>query len=437
LETIISTAHSGIHPIPDVVPERRTQFRLSGQLLGRLSEQIFLFTLIWYLFTKTHSAFQVGLFLICSTLPAAIISPFNVMITRHYPRLNRLAAMNLFRCILVLIIAGSFYYHFVSIWLLNTAAVLLAVGGAIYNPIQTSILPNMLARNPETPGELEQLWLSMGALTGILAVGFFYHSSSIPYLLMVSAMVFMAAALLECWFAFIGPETGDGDFTEASSYQSMMSPPKLRSYLTSLHSRARGWKFLWITSLFLLVNLLFWPVLLIVIPYLVKLVFKLTSLEFGLVLGAYWAGVVIGVTVLTHDPSAERSGNISCKDFAGFGILTLLLALPLLTGLSVWSALIMDIILALLLGLISASANLRMAAFLESQSGDMGQNPIRAWFGAMMAITGSIGFLIAGWLTQFVPVFWLFTGGGVGIGLVLGAMAVLKTFCQNKSDRVR
>jgi DHA3 family macrolide efflux protein-like MFS transporter len=388
--------------------------------MGRFSEQIFLFVMIWYLLTKTHSAFQVGIFLICGTVPAAFISPFSGIIACHYPRLNRLAAINLFRCILVLIIAGSFYYHFSSIWLLDAAAAILALGGAIYNPIHTSTLPNMLTQDQATPAAPEQFWLNMGALSGVLAGGFLYSSSNMPLILIISAIFYMIAALLECWLpsqTSARPTTTDG----------IGYPHALREGFTYLTGHR---ELFFMTGFFFLANLLFWPILMIVFPYLFKTVFKLSSLEFGLAQGAFWAGVVIGVAVITSGPAKERLSNTLLKNYICIGILMFLLALPLLplfkTGLTVWSVTMIDIILAVCLGLVTAAVNLRIGAFVRDQLDNDFRDRIWEWLSSAMAVTGSVGLFIGGWLSHLIPIYWLFSGGAMGFLLIIAIIAWMK-----------
>lgn len=418
-ETDLSMAQTAAAPI-SVSPQRRILFRHVGQFMGRFSEQIFLFVMIWYLLTKTHSAFQVGIFLICGTVPAALVSPFSGMIAHRYHRLNRLAAINLFRCILVLIIAGSFFYHFSSIWLLNTVAAIIALGGAIYNPIHTSILPNMLTQDQATPAAPEQYWLNMGALSGVLAGGFLYSYSSIPLILIISAIFYMVAALLECWFPSEIPDSPATGGKEGY-------PHALREGFTYL----TGHRELFFTAgFFFLANLFFWPVVMIVFPYLFKVVFKLSSLEFGLAQGAFWAGVVIGVTVIPIGPAKERLTSILLKNYISIGGLMLLLAIPLLPAfkkdITVWSVTMIDIILAVCLGLVTAAVNLRIGAFLRERLDDDFRDQIWACLSLGMAVTGSVGLFTGGWLSQAVPIYWLFSGGALGFLLIIAIMAWLK-----------
>lgn len=439
LETAKSTTPAMITPILRISPERRAAFRHLGALTGRFSEQIFLFTLIWYLLTQTHSAFQVGFFLFCGAAPGVLISPFIGIIAGRYPRLNRLAAMNLFRCILVLIIAGAFFYRFVSVWLLDAAAAVLALGGAIYDPIRTSILPNMLTRDSKNSGVLELLWLNMGALTGVLAAGFFYHTSSIPFLLAASAVFYMIAALLEAWFARLGPEmdpVADNPGLTSAQTATGDKPGFGELWRALIHCNGRR-EVSFITGCFLLFHFFFGPVLLISIPYVFQTLFKLTSLELGLAHGAFWAGAAIGVAVIAINPAEELVRNRLSKLYALIGILILILALPVhpwtQTEFTPWSATMMNIILAVFLGLATASVNLRISSYLNTRIDHQYRDQIWAWFGSMMAMAGSTGFLIGGWLIQLIPVYWIFTQAAAGIGLIL----VLMNFSQHKPEKDR
>lgn len=431
LEPVVSATHTHTGTASPVSPERRAAFRHLGQLTGRFSEQIFLFTLIWYLLTQTHSAFQVGFFLFCGTVPGVLVSPISGIIagrfSERYSRLNRLAAMNLFRCILVLIIAGAFFYRFVSIGLLDAAAAILALGGAIYHPIRTSFLPNMLARDRNNPGVLDQLWLSMGALTGVLAVGFFYHSSHIPFLLVISAVFYMIAALLEAWFARLYPEITPAADNPDPIGSAPGCKPLLRHIWRKIFHFNGHREVFFIVGCFLLVQFFFWPVLLIGIPYVFKTLLKLTSLELGLAHGAFWAGAAIGVAVITINPAEEPIRNRLSKLYLLIGILILILALPVhpwtRTGFTPWSATMLNIILAIFLGLTTASVNLRIGSYLNTRIDHPYRDHVWAWFGSVMAVTGSIGLLVGGWLIQLVPVYWIFPGATAGIGLILAFIA--------------
>lgn len=414
---------------PHVYPQRQAAFYYAGKFMGRFSDQIYLFVLIWYLLTTTHSSIQAGIFLICGTVPVAVISPFSGIIIRRYQRLKLLAALNLFRCILLLIIAGSFYYQFVSIGLLDVGIAILALGGAIYNPVGTSILPNMLTGDQLTPAANEQFWLNTGALAGVLAGGFLYSSVNITLILIISAVALMVATLLECWFPGPAVETRR---MEADSGRLRVQPiaggtghiPALRAGFSYLN----GHRDLFIViGFFLLANFFLWPVLMIFVPYLFKIVFQLSSLELALAQGAYWAGVVIGIAAIVIEPSKKKLQNTLLTGYISIGILVLLLALPLLpavkTGLTAWSVTMIDIMLAVFLGLATVFVSLRIGAFIHTRLVPGYRDPIWAIFSLAMAVTGSIGFLIGGYLTQAVPIDLLFIGSAAGILLIAAIMA--------------
>jgi DHA3 family macrolide efflux protein-like MFS transporter len=410
--------------------QHRIAFHHAGQFIGKFSDQLFLFVMIWYLLTKTHSAIQVGIFLLCGAIPAAIISPFGGIITARYQWQKLLAALNLFRCILVLIIAGSFYNQSISIWMLDVGAAILALGGAFYNPTNAYILPGMLTPGHSTTAITHQFWMNAGALTGVLAGGFFYHFPGISFILMMCAMTYMVAALLECWFPM---PTAEATTAVCNSGQLPFHRIIGRSLIPTLRTGfddPGGHRQLFpMMSVFLLVNLLIWTLLLIFIPYVFKIIIKLSALELALAQGAYWAGVVIGITVITIEPPKERLKSMLLKSYICIAILTLLLALPLLpvvkTSLTVWSVTIIYIILAIFLGLVNVAVNLRMGVFLHNLIAPDFRDRIWAWFGSILAFGGSLSFLIGGCLTQTVPVYWLFIGNAVGIVLLIAVMAQL------------
>jgi len=116
---------------PGLFQQRRLAFSYAGKFMGRFSDQIYLFTLGWYLLSTTHSTIQVGIFLVCWAFPVAISSLLNGIIIERYHRLKLLAAMNLFRCLLALMVAGALYSHALSTLTLDLGTAILAFAGAI------------------------------------------------------------------------------------------------------------------------------------------------------------------------------------------------------------------------------------------------------------------------------------------------------------------
>jgi len=119
----------------------------SGKIISQLGDQIYAFSLSWYILDITKSSIAMSMFLVINCLIGAVISPFGGIIADRFARKKILVWMDVIRGIILTITALLLYLQMMQLWMLYISTIILAFCGSIFSPAVSAIIPNVVEEN--------------------------------------------------------------------------------------------------------------------------------------------------------------------------------------------------------------------------------------------------------------------------------------------------
>lgn len=170
-----------------------------AQFVSRLGDQAFLIALALWVSDVIGSATLMGLLLAAANIPSLILTPIGGAIADRYSRRSILIFTDSIRGLLLLLLAGAFFFmpqrHDVLLTLLFVAAIGLDVAGAFFGPAASAAVPALVP--PEriaSANSLGQLSAQAAVFVGQAFGGTLYRLLGAPLLLLSNAVTFLYAA---------------------------------------------------------------------------------------------------------------------------------------------------------------------------------------------------------------------------------------------------
>jgi MFS family permease len=262
-----------------------------GQLFSLIGTSIQSMAIPLYILEEYHSGLLVGISQMITIVVTIIISPFAGVLGDRYNKKRLLMGSDLFSGVIV---SGMFVLFSTGLtglpFILACQALCAAFECMLFSSL-FAILPDIV---PE--GELTRANALRGMGTGVALfagpmVGGLIYTIGMKYIFLINALSFLLSALLT---GFIRYRKAARRAAPGVSLRSCVSD--LRDTLKYLGENAA---IRTITRFAVILNLLSAPLLLIVIPYLLKQVMAMDSTQYGLIQGFYMVGFFVGGLVLS------------------------------------------------------------------------------------------------------------------------------------------
>ncbi|HEY9766803.1 MAG TPA: MFS transporter, partial [Chroococcales cyanobacterium] len=169
----------------------------SGQLASQIGDRIFQLAIAWWILKTTSSPFDLGVFMVLSTLPAVVLGPLGGTFVDAFDRRKIMCAADLVRGTLVALL--SFLYFNGSLNLLHVflVAPLLAATTAFFEPGLPASLPHLVAEEDLNEAmSLQSLLSSFAGFIGPVFGGGLVAFLGVGGGLLVNAMSFFFSGAL-------------------------------------------------------------------------------------------------------------------------------------------------------------------------------------------------------------------------------------------------
>ncbi|MBI1742719.1 MFS transporter [Candidatus Acetothermia bacterium] len=131
-----------LHPYRALFAHRDYLLLTAGNLIAAAGDNILFLALLSKVYELTHSPLNLGITTILEAIPGIFISPMAGYFIDRWDRKRIMIAADLFNVLAVVgLISAS------KLWQIYFIAFLVAVGSAIFQPANNSLLPNLLSRN--------------------------------------------------------------------------------------------------------------------------------------------------------------------------------------------------------------------------------------------------------------------------------------------------
>lgn len=320
-------------PIASLFRQRNFRLLWSGELVSLLGDQFYLIALPWLVLQLTGDALSVGAVLALESIPRALFMLVGGALTDRFTPRAVMLASNLARMLLVAVLAVAVLSGRIEVWMLYAFALIFGLGDAFFFPAQNAMIPHLAqgdrlqSANALMQGTMQLSLFAGPVLAGSLialfgggagTAGTEQGLSGIGLAFAIDALSFLVSALT-LWRIRMqadgSPSAGAENLLTSirKGLQVAWNDPPLRSF------------FLLIGVANLLVN---GPVI-VGIPVLADLRFAEGAAAFGIIMSAYGGGSLLGTALaaVLPRPPARSMGLVLGAVWSGLGLGVALLGL--------------------------------------------------------------------------------------------------------------
>jgi len=196
-----------------------------GQLVSRLGDQAFLIAMMFWTKQATGSSSVMGLLMMLSMLPAALLSPVGGTVADRHSRYGIIVGADLVRGMAVLALAGLMLYSPGETgWILAALFVVAVTGGVVgslFMPAITAAIPDLVPREKvAAANSVNQLSAQGAVFLGQALGGVLFRLLGAPLLFLIDGVSYLLSALSEAFIRIPQklPEKSRGLKTALATY---------------------------------------------------------------------------------------------------------------------------------------------------------------------------------------------------------------------------
>ncbi|OPJ55853.1 MFS transporter [Alkalithermobacter paradoxus] len=268
---------------------------VTGQIISLLGNAIQRFCMSLYILDLTGSAAIFSTILAISTIPYILFAPIAGLLA---DTINRKKIM-LFLDFISAILMGVYSIVVISgrdnIIIVGSVMFLLSTIYTLYSPSVTACIPQIVDKEKLAPanGIIQQVGAIVN-LVGPIVAGILYSFVGIKTIVILNAMSFLIAAILEIFLEI--PDLELRKKSRNSIFESVMQMKNSFMYLKEKKKVVLG-----IIISYGLTNIFVVPILSIVSPYFVKVKLNMPSTVYGFVEAIFVSGMIIGGILVTFN----------------------------------------------------------------------------------------------------------------------------------------
>ncbi|HBB67969.1 MAG: hypothetical protein A2X28_00185 [Elusimicrobia bacterium GWA2_56_46] len=264
-----------------------------GQLISVIGDACSNIALAWWILDKTGSAAKMSAVLAPAMFIQIILTPLAGPIGDRFPRKKLVLVSDIWRGVFTLAIASMVFLDYFNLPLLIVFYVFLAVGGAIFNSVSTSIVPQLVSPD-QLPKAMQQTQAisAAGGVAGGIAGGLIVSLFGVGGAFLLDAMSFLAAAIATAFIrANTLPTIGSGmpDSSWLKSWASQLA--------AGIRTLTRLRLLLWLSIVSMAMNFVLSPIG-VILPVLVKQQRNLPPWFLGALESSVSLGTIIGALMI-------------------------------------------------------------------------------------------------------------------------------------------
>ena len=260
---------------------------LIGQIISLFGASILKFSLSLYILDITGSAVIFGSILAISSIPILIFSPIGGAIADRFNKRNLMVIFDFTSCFIITLLALALFMDKGSVIIVGIIMTALSVISTMYQPVVQASIPiltdeKQLFRANGLVSSVSALTSFLGPIVGALL----YGALGINSIVIMSAVSFFFSAVMEI-FIHIPFEKTKYQFNIIKTIASDMKEGflyiiKNDSFIVKAMSMAA------------ILNLFVTPLVIVGLPYIIKIFLGLSSQHYGFTQGALGIGMILG-----------------------------------------------------------------------------------------------------------------------------------------------
>jgi MFS family permease len=279
--------------MPEGKNRRQLVLLLQGQLVTNMGNQVYDVAMLLWIKSLTGSAALMGLALLMTNLPQALLAPLGGKLSDRFGRVRTMVAADLVSALAVGVVVLSIWSGADPVWMITALCVgnlLLGAAAACFNPAVLALIPALVPRRQlERGNAAHQLSRMGGQVIGQGAGGLLVAALGAAGAFLLNSLSFLVSAGTEVWIK--DPDRPAPASTARAAEGSLLGETRstLRKVLREPALRAL---LFYIAAFHLCLSCL--PVLL---PFYTEHVLLLPDTWFGLFVAAYTMGIMGGFVV--------------------------------------------------------------------------------------------------------------------------------------------
>lgn len=396
--------------------ERKAVYHLwtfvTSKLIATAGAQVYAFAVSLYILQLTGSSMSFAINLICNVLPRTLVAPFAGYIIDKYPR--KMIAITA-QMVTTVAIGGLLLYSLtmgLSLLAIYTVSCILSITSMFASNAFTSSLTGLIDKTRiQKASSLNQIAISIAQIASPAIGGLLFG--------FVSMSVFLTIYLVASLIAVILDSTMNFTLFE----ERLNKIEKKESIMDSLKggiSYVKNQSILMIMIvLCLIVNFIF-TAFNIGFPFIFNTILQMSSIQFGIVEGAFAVGTLLLSVYLTMGKEFAQPFTISKRGIVVTGVLMIVAAIPVMITLSNITIFIFYLIILFLFGSINVLINIPIMVLLQKKIANEYKGRVFTIIETFAMAMMPLGTLLFGFLYDYVPAHWiLLTTGCMTIVSVL------------------
>ncbi len=408
--------------LDDIFCNQSMLFLFSGRLLSTLGNYTFDFAIAWYILRNGGTSLQSSIVLMSALLPQVILGPFAGVIVDRIPRKKILVSMDFIRAAIITLVGCLMYFKLLPFWLLCFLLFLAGICSSLYSPACNSLIPDIVEKEEiNKANSIDSLASNISRILGPLLGGALYTYFGMTIIVCVDGISFLLSALLELFIVVKYEEITQIE-TGASVIEDLVEGYRY------IKGRPGLYLLLWF---YVAINFLSVPIIQIYFPYTYNNILKTSTAQLTMTNFAFGLGFVIGAIISSVLPQKEKYHNRICRSFLVSCCMVLGFSIPLFpfifAKLSVNSIVFFYSALAVICGTFMMLGNIPLFVIFQRDVDDSVRGRVFALMNTFTNAATPLGYLVAGWLVGFVPMYMLI----FVIGIIVVMLNIMLMFSKS------
>jgi MFS transporter, DHA3 family, macrolide efflux protein len=376
---------------------------LTSKVTAVLGSSIYAFAIGLYILAETGSSLNFAFTLVLSMLPRILLAPIAGTLSDRLDRKRLIITSNFASAIWLGGVLLTFTVVSQEIWILYVSTAGLSVINTFYTIAVTSSIPNMVGPdNLQKAMSLNQAAISLSTILGPVLGGVFFGIFQINLFMGLNMLTYLISA-----FASIMIQ-----YNLYSSKASRKKDASLSEDLKQGVSYIKAHPFLF-HLVVISIWLNFWfAVFPVAMPYLVLTVKGMSSIQLGIIEGAFSIGMMVLALVLSARKEIRRKEFSIIGGIIVLSFILILMGVPAISPLiGISNVVVFMYLIALVLGLAAAIMfiNMPVTVLLQRNTPDEYRGRVMSLLETGSSAMTPLGFILFGFLLEKMPV-WILLG---------------------------
>lgn len=281
---------------------------LFGQGLSSLGTLIQKYSVSLFVLSLTQSSKIFAIVMILSSIPNIILGPFGGVLG---DRLDKRKLMIYLDCLSGGILVVTFVvskYAGVNLWFLCVIITSLSAISSLYIPSANSAIPFLVAKDDLIKANsLNTFIITLTNVIAPIISGFLFALVGIEVIIIINAVTFLFSAIIEVIMKID---------SNNSSEEKLSTKVVIDDFLQGIHSIKTNSSIKIIILCSFLCSIIVMPIYTIAIPYVSKVTFAFSDIQYGLIESIIMIGLLIGALLINI-----LNRNVSLKNILSFSII--------------------------------------------------------------------------------------------------------------------